>query len=37
MEALQSVDEAQRSSSDILRHATDAARWYQIWLGRQPV
>ena len=23
-------------STDILRHATDAARWYQIWLGRQP-
>ncbi len=37
METLQSVDEAQRSSGDILRFATDAARWYQIWLGRQPV
>ncbi len=37
MEVLQSVDEAQRTSSDILRFATDAARWYQIWLGRQPV
>lgn len=37
METLQSVDEAQRTSSDILRFATDAARWYQIWLGRQPV
>ncbi|HQZ36772.1 MAG TPA: ATP-binding protein [Ilumatobacteraceae bacterium] len=37
METLQSVDEAQRTSSDILRFATDAARWYQIWLGRQPI
>lgn len=37
MEVLKSVEEAQRTSSDILRFATDAARWYQIWLGRQPV
>ena len=37
MEALQSIDEAQRTSGEILRHAADTARWYQIWLGRQPV
>jgi len=36
IEVLQSADEVQRMSTDILRHATDAARWYQIWLGRQP-
>jgi PAS domain S-box-containing protein len=35
IESLTSVDDVQRTSSDILRHATDAARWYQIWLGRQ--
>jgi len=35
IETLASVDDIQRTSSDILRHATDAARWYQIWLGRQ--
>ena len=37
MEALQSIDEAQRTSGEILRLAADTARWYQIWLGRQPV
>jgi len=36
IETLASVDDVQRTSNDILRHATDAARWYQIWLGRQP-
>lgn len=36
IETLDSVDDVQRTSNDILRHATDAARWYQIWLGRQP-
>ena len=36
METLESAEEAQRMSGEILRHATDAARWYQIWLGRQP-
>ena len=36
MEVLHSAEEVQRMSSEILRHATDAARWYQIWLGRQP-
>ena len=36
MELLESVEETQRMSGEILRHATDAARWYQIWLGRQP-
>ena len=37
MEALQSIDEAQRTSGEILRLTADTARWYQIWLGRQPV
>ena len=36
IDTLASVDDVQRTSNDILRHATDAARWYQIWLGRQP-
>lgn len=35
MEMLESVEDTQRMSGEILRHATDAARWYQIWLGRQ--
>ncbi len=35
MESMQSADDARLMSGEILRHATDAARWYQIWLGRQ--
>ena len=35
MELLESVEDTQRMSDEILRHATNAARWYQIWLGRQ--
>lgn len=35
MESMQSADDARMMSGEILRHATDAARWYQIWLGRQ--
>ena len=35
METLRSVEEAHVVSNEILRHATDAARWYQIWLGSQ--
>ena len=36
MEALVSVQEAQQMGTEIVRHAADAARWYQIWFGRQP-
>lgn len=37
MESSPSMDEALRASRDILREATDAARWYQTWLSRRPV
>ena len=35
MEAVETLDAAKVVSQDIVRQAADAARWYQIWLGRQ--
>jgi len=35
MESVEDIDAARAVSQDIIRQAADAARWYQIWLGRQ--